>query len=142
MKPIRSGREPFEIALLSAVMLYGLTATIFFEQVSVTTLKSFPAPWGQLFIAVYGLGAGIALWGAIQASITGILVEKVGLWLVAGLGSAFAIWSFGVNGIRALAFVILVIGVAAASAARLRQIHVSNRLSTTQAGIVTDERTE
>lgn len=142
MKPIRSGREPFEIALLSAVTLYGIVATVFFDKVSVTTLKSFPEPWGHIFIAAFGLGAGVALWGAVQASITGILVEKVGLWFVAGLGSAFALWSFGVNGIRALAFVILVLGVATASAARLRQIHLSNRMSATQAGIVTDERTE
>ena len=140
MKPIRSGREPFEIALLTAVTLYGIAATIFFDKVSVTTLKSFPEPWGHIFIAAFGLGSGVALWGAIQASITGVLVEKVGLWFVSGLGSAFAIWSFGVNGIKALAFVILVLGVAAASTARLRQISVSNKLSTTQAGIVTDER--
>lgn len=140
MKPIRSGREPFEIALLAAVTLYGIAATIFFDAVSVTTLRSFPVPWGRVFIAAFGLGSGIALWGAVQASITGILVEKAGLWLVAGLGSAFAIWSFGVNGIKALAFVILVLGVAGASAARLRQIHLSNKLSTVQAEIVTDER--
>lgn len=142
MKAIRSGREPFEIALLSAIVLYGVLATIFFDQVSVTTLRSFPAPWGRLFIAAFGAGAAVALLGAVQPTITGILIEKMGLWSVAGLGSAFAIWSIGVNGVKALAFAVLILGVAAASAARLRQIYMANRASTTAAGIVTDERIE
>lgn len=136
---LRSGREPFEVALLTAITLYGIAATIAFDKFGVTTLKSFPEPWGRVFIAAFGAGALVALVGVLLNSLTGVLVERIGLWLVSGLGIAFALWSLGTVGARALAFVLLVLGVALASVVRLRQIHRQQKITSTAARLVMDE---
>lgn len=140
MKLISTGREPFEVWALSAISLYGVAASISFDRFAVTTLRNFPAPAGQVFIGLFGLGALVALTGVLMGNVTGVLIERTGLWLVAGLGAAFAAWSAGTNGSRALAFVLLVLGVAIASGVRLRNIHRQQRRSTAAAKLATDER--
>lgn len=139
---LRSGREPFEVALLGAIALYGLVVTVAFDKVAVTTLRAFPEPFGRVFIILLALGALIAVIGVLMGNITGLLLEQVGLWWVSGLGLAFSIWSYGVNDARALGFIFLILGVAIASGVRLRQIYRQKKISTTAARLLTgdDER--
>ncbi len=139
MTPIPSGREPFEIALLSAISLYGLLAVVAYDKVAVTTLRSLPGPWGYIFIAASGAAALVALSGALMVSITGLLVEKIGLWAVSGLYGAFAIWSIGLNGARSTGFAVMLLGVALAALVRVWQINRSKRVSTTAAGLIDGE---
>lgn len=136
MTPIPSGREPFEIALLSAISLYGLIAVIAYDKVAVTTLRSLPAPWGYIFIAGSGAAALVALCGALMVSITGLLVEKIGLWAVGGLYGAFAVWSIGLNGARSLGFAVMLLGIALAALVRVWQINRSKKVSTRAASLV------
>ncbi|KJK44433.1 hypothetical protein UK23_29470 [Lentzea aerocolonigenes] len=144
MKLIPSGREPFQITVLAAVVLYGLAALVDFNRFATSTLRVFPDPWGRVFIAGFALSAFAALAGMIMGNVSGVLIERIGLWPLAGIGAWYGLWSLGVNGSRALGFAAFLFALAIASICRIWKIRRAKQLSGVAAELVArapDERT-
>lgn len=126
---IPSGRNPFEIAILMACTMYGLTGLLAYEQVATSSLRSFPEWAGKLFLGCLLVGGGVALVGIARASLVGLFQERSGLVVLIGACSGYALWALGSNGPRGIGFALLMFSIAGASAARIREIHKGRDLA-------------
>lgn len=121
-------RNPFQILMIAAFGLYCIAGLIAFDRIATSTLRSFPQPWGMVFLAVAGLACSIALTGTIRSgSVRGVLLERAGLTGLAGVAAAYAVWGLAGNGLRGLAFALMLSAIAIASAWRIAQIEAARR---------------
>lgn len=124
---IRSGREPFEVSLMSVCLAYGLVALIFYNKMAATSLRLYPAPGGMIFLGLLAIGAAVTLYGLFGPgwrTVHGVHIERAGLVMLTGLCASYAVWtpfSVGARGTGLLLF--LGIAVAIPGGWRLWQIH-------------------
>lgn len=126
---IPSGRNPFEIAILFACAMYGLTGLVAYDEVATSSLRTFPEFWGKVFLASLLLGASVALVGIARSTLVGLFQERSGLVVLIGACSSYALWALGANGPRGIGFALLMFSIAGASAARIREIHKGRDLA-------------
>jgi hypothetical protein len=123
---IRSGREPFEVSILLVCLLYGVAGLAFYNRVSSTSIRLYPAPGGFIFLAALAVGAVVALYGLFGRhwqTAQGVRTERAGLVMLTGMSVAFAAWTpfaVGARGVNILLF--LGVAVAVPCVWRLCQI--------------------
>jgi len=118
-----STRSPFEVLLVAAFGIYCAASLIAFDKVATTVLRGFPQPWGLVFLGAGLLACSITMTGIIRAStMKGVLYERAGLTVLAGITFAYACWALGNTGIRGLAFALMLLALAASSTWRSVQI--------------------
>jgi hypothetical protein len=122
MRVLSSGRNSFEVAILTACLLYGLVGLVIFDRVATTTIRLFPTPFGHLVLGALASGALVALVGVARGDVFGVLLERAGMLVLLGSGLAYGLWAIGSNGLRGFAFASFLFAVAAASAGRIWQI--------------------
>jgi hypothetical protein len=116
-------RSPFEVMMVGAFGLYALIALLAFDKVATNTLRELPFPSAHLFLALATLSCVVVLAGISGATTAwGVLIERVGLVMLSGLCTAYAIWSWTNTGIRALGFAVMMLAIAGASLWRSWQI--------------------
>lgn len=122
MKVIRSGWEPFEVMLMAGLALSGFGGLLVFDRLEGSTITKFPEPWGQLLFALLGASSLITLVGAAWRTLQGIKVERAGLFGIVCLGSVYGAWAFGVNGLAAFGFAVILFCIVGASLWRMLRI--------------------
>lgn len=119
---LRSGRNPFEVWLLGACIVTGAAGFLTSQAVSGAVARALP-PWaGTLWYASLFVGASISFTGIMLRGLKSLLVERVGLLLMAGFGLVYAaavVLSAGWSGLFVAVFVA---GFAAANISRFVQI--------------------
>lgn len=131
---IQSGRNPFEVSILSACLLYGLTALFAYNEVSGTAIRAFGPLGGRMFVGLLAVGAALALFGIILHSVLGLFYERAGLIVVTGTCAAYGVVAIGQLGPRGIGFALLMAAFAVASGLRLLQIRVGRRRARERAG--------
>lgn len=119
---IKASRHPHEVLLLIGCLLWGIAGTVAFEQVAVTSVRSLPTPWGLVFYILLAVGAAVPLFGIFRAGITGALIERAGLLILAGMCLAFAVAIAFTVPVRGLGFVLLMAALGVANIIRALQI--------------------
>lgn len=131
---IPSGRNPFEVAILLACVMFGLTGLFAYDEVATNSLRAFPELWGKVFLGSLVVGAGVALVGIARSNLVGLFQERSGLVVLIGACSSYALWALGANGPRGIGFALLMFSIAGASAARIREIHKGRDLAKKYSG--------
>ncbi|WP_290055671.1 hypothetical protein [Amycolatopsis solani] len=128
-------RSPFEVLLTSAFGLYCAVGLVAFDAVATTTIREFPGPWGRVFFGAALAACGTVLFGIGRAhTALGVLTERAGLVALFGVCGCYSVWAFGNTGRRALAFGLLLLALAGASAWRTWQIGRALRTARKAAG--------
>jgi hypothetical protein len=128
-------REPFELWLLAACCASGL-AGLLAPGRAAGVLALLP-PWERYtWSAGLLLGGGTALAGVIAASPVGLLVERIGLCVLAGWCCGYGAAVVGVAGLRGTVAAAFVLGFAAACAVRAWQIGRQLRAAATGAALL------
>lgn len=136
----RRHRDPFKVMVLGALALYGVAGTFLFEKVATNSVRQLPPPLGRVFLSIYGLAAIVSLWGIFHRTRSGKLIERIGLWSVAGFGAAFGLLSYATVGLRGLAFTINLLAISIAALVRIWQIRVEAKTPETGTSPVTEGR--
>lgn len=117
-------RDPFKGLVLIFSVAYPPFAFFRFDTLAGGVLHSFPHPFGQVFLAVWFLSSGMALYGVVrQYSIQGVLWERAGLYGVAVLFLTYGVWAWGAFGGIATGFASLLTALGIAAIQRIRQIN-------------------
>jgi hypothetical protein len=126
--PFTSRRNPFQVLIISAFGLYCIAGLAAYDRVATATIRSFPIPWGMVFLGLSAVACSVALTGTIRGgTVHGILLERAGLTGLAGVSGAYALWGLGNGGWRSLAFCLLLVAIAAAAVWRVVQINAARR---------------
>ncbi|MFD4196613.1 hypothetical protein [Amycolatopsis thermoflava] len=126
--PLSGVRNPFQVMMIAAFGVYCAAGLVAFEHVATSTLRGYPEPWGHVFLGASFIACSIALTGTIRAkTVRGVLLERAGLTGLAGVTLAYAAWALSGNGVRSLAFVVLLGAMGAASAWRVAQISAARK---------------
>ena len=51
-RPHPVGRNPFEVAILLACVMFGLTGLFAYDEVATNSLRTFPELWGKVFLGI------------------------------------------------------------------------------------------
>lgn len=137
---LRRHRDPFKIMVLGAAAVYGVVGTLLFDKVATNSIRELPGPLGRIFLAVYGLAALVSLWGIFHRTRSGKLIERIGLWSVAGFGASFGLLSYFTVGLRGFAFVLLLLAISIAAVVRIWQIRMDANNTGSGTPPVTGER--
>lgn len=114
-------RHPFEVAMLFAAGVVGLSR--FLAPTSGTLEREIPSWLVVSWYAVLFCGAVTALAGiSWRDPVTGLLIERAGLWFLTVSGLVYTIVLVSSGGFRALAAAIFVLGFGGASAVRAYDI--------------------
>lgn len=124
---IQSGRNPFQVAILAACTLYGLSALVAYDTLASTSIRALGSGQGHLFLALLGTCSGTALAGVAMHNLTGVFVERAGMIGLSLVGLAFAAISAITMGGPATGFVLLMVAISAASVGRIGQIQAGRR---------------
>lgn len=125
---VRSGRHPFQVALLGVSLVSGLAGLILrgpAPSAGVDRALGAISPW---FYAALFVSAALGLLGAfwrsrdIRGLQLGLQVERAGMPLLAGAAGCYSALSLIASGGRALVAVLLIGGIALAALVRTRQI--------------------
>lgn len=123
MLGVRTGKHPHEVALLVAAFLMGTVGLLFFNTVATTTTRALPFPFGHILYGGLAIGSGVALVGVFWSKLTGALVERVGLYSLAGLSLGYAALIVANSGARGAGFGVFMAAFAIANLIRARQIN-------------------
>jgi hypothetical protein len=113
MHQINTGRDEFKLAVLGISLSYGLLCTIGYEKFTATSIKLFPGIGGRIFVGALAVGAAIALYGVLHGGIRGLLVERAGMLILAGMSLGYAAWvpaAIGTRGLGLLLFLGILVG--------------------------------
>jgi hypothetical protein len=117
-------RDPFKVGLLGASALSSPVMFWRFDWLSSGTLRSFPAPFGRLFLLWLFVSSVTALYGIVrQRTVRGVLWERAGMYGVGFLFLTYGVWAWVVFGGPATGFASLLIMVGVAAIVRIRQIN-------------------
>lgn len=119
---LRSGRNPFEVWLLAACIVTGAAGFVTSQAVSGAVARSLPHWAGTLWYAALFVGASISFVGVMLRGLKSLLVERVGLLLMAGFGLVYAAAVVAAAGLSGLFVATFVAGFAAANISRFTQI--------------------
>jgi hypothetical protein len=119
---LRSGRNPFEVWLLAACIITGAAGFITTQAVSGAVARTVPHWAGALWYAALFVGASISFVGIMLHGLKSLLVERVGLLLMATFGVVYAGAVIAVAGLNGLFPATFVAGFAAANISRFVQI--------------------
>lgn len=122
MLGIRTGKHPHEVALLSATMFLGFAGLFFYPVLATPTARALPPPFGHILYAGLGVGSLIALVGVFWGSLTGALVERVGLFSLSLHAIAYTAAIAANSGIKGLNFAAFMTAFATANLIRSYQI--------------------
>lgn len=86
-------REPFELAALFICWLSGMTGSLWYDTLADDSIRAYPGVGGRVFLALMVVGSGTALIGVFQRSLTGMRLERAGLWLLVSLCLSFTVWT-------------------------------------------------
>jgi hypothetical protein len=116
--------EPFEVAVLTISLMYGLVATFRYD-LAATSVRMYPGYGGRFFLVLLALGGLVGLMGVLNRSRWGMRLEGAGLTLLSILGLAYGLWtpfSVGARGVGLLLFLgVLLFVPSAVLARRLRR---------------------
>lgn len=119
---LRSGRNPFEMFLLGACVLSGIVGVLAPAATEGAVARVLP-PWaGSVWYAGLFVGAGISFTGVLLRGLKSLLVERVGLLLLAGFFGVYAFAVFALAGWRGVFVSLFVAAFAVAATARFVQI--------------------
>lgn len=85
--------DPFQIGVLLVCLIYGVLATGWYGTLASLSVRNYPGIGGRVFLASLAIGAFTALLGLAKNSLRGMRIERAGLWLLAAMTTAYAIWS-------------------------------------------------
>jgi hypothetical protein len=119
---IRGGTHPHEVLLLIATCLLGAAGLVFYSVLATPVVRSLPYPFGHILYAGLVAGSGIAIWGVFWRSITGALVERVGLFSLSALALSYTAAIFAFAGWRGINFGGFMIAFSVANLIRAYQI--------------------
>lgn len=130
-----SQRNPFETLIVGAFGLYCVIGLFLFDQVATSTIRGFPIPYGMVFLFVAAVSCIIVLVGIVLASrAEGVLIERAGLIGLTGLTATYAMWAFGFQGLRGVAFGVMMLAIAFSGAWRAYQISRARRIARSSVG--------
>ncbi len=97
---------PYKVCILTETVVFSALILAFFDRLTGSTLRSFPAPWGHVFVAGLTLTAALSLYGiARQHTARGVLYERAGQIGFGILLLVYAIWTATLFGTPAFTFV-------------------------------------
>lgn len=97
---------PYKVCILAETAVFSALIFFFFDRLTGRTLQSFPAPWGQVFVAGLVLTASLSLYGIIRhRTVRGVLYERAGQIGFGILLLVYAIWTAALFGAPAFTFV-------------------------------------
>jgi hypothetical protein len=116
-------RDPYKVMMIAAMFVIGVITSLAYNRVATSTLMSFPAPWGRVFLAAIVANSGMSLYGiALQHTVRGVLWERAGQWGLSVLFLIYGVWGFGLFREKATGFSTLLLALAAAAILRIVQI--------------------
>jgi hypothetical protein len=117
-------RDPFKTLILGMCFCYAPVALIWFNRIAGGTLRSFPHPFGHLFLVGLFFTTGMSLYGVVrQQSVRGVLWERAGMWGLAPLFFTYGLWAVSALGVTASGFASLLIALGLAAIVRVSQIN-------------------
>jgi hypothetical protein len=125
---VRSGRHPFQIALLAVSFVSGLAGLVLpgpAPSSGIDRALGDIAPWFYLALLLSAaLGLTGAFWRArdVRALQVGMQIERAGMPLLTGASGCYAALVLTVSGGRALVAALLIGGIGLAALVRTRQI--------------------
>lgn len=125
---VRSGRHPFQVALLVVSLVSGAVGFILRQPGPSGGVERALGPLSPWFYLCLLVSASLCLTGAfwrsrdIRALQVGLHIERAGMPILAGSCGCYAALSFINTGVRALVAVLLIGGIALAALIRTRQI--------------------
>jgi hypothetical protein len=123
-------RNPFEILMVGAYGLYSLAAIVAFGSVASNTLRQFGYGGSLVLLIASVVGAIVTLIGVSSGDkAQGVLLERAGLYSIAGPTGVYAVISVVNGGVRSSGFFLLLMALALASAFRIRQLQRAERLA-------------
>jgi hypothetical protein len=85
--------DPFEAGVLVLCLLYGGLGLAWFDRFAGRAVKLYPYIGGRVFLAMLFIGSVTALLGLTRSTVTGLRLERAGLWLLVSLGAGYAVWT-------------------------------------------------
>lgn len=140
---LRSGRSPFELFLLGACVLSGLSGLLAPSSLSLAVAKLLPQWVITMWCAGLAISGSVSIIGVLQRGVRSLLIERVGLAGLAGFGLMYSISIVSYAGLRATFAALFVAAFAAACVARFWQIGSDLKRAEADAGrpgSVDDER--
>lgn len=123
-------RNPFEILMVGAYGLYSLAAIVAFGSVASNTLRQFGYGGSLVLLIASVVGAIVTLIGVSSGNkAQGVLLERAGLYSIAGPTAVYAIISVVNGGSRSTGFFLMLMALALASAFRIRQLQRAEKLA-------------
>jgi hypothetical protein len=119
----RMGRQPHETALVFACLLGGVAGMLAFEQVASRTVQALPVGMAYAWYALMAIGGAITLAGLFFPfkGIKGLLVERSGLYILAGIWYGFGLYLMVTAGLPGLIFFLVIGAFATANVIRCRK---------------------
>jgi hypothetical protein len=85
--------DPFQVGVLLVCLIYGVVATGWYGTLASLSVRNYPGIGGRVFLASLAVGSFTALLGLTRNSLRGMRIEQAGLWLLATMCTAYALWS-------------------------------------------------
>ena len=122
MVKFRSSRHPHEIAVVIAATLIGLLGLISGQDANPSVYGAFGLEWGRAFFASMSFFSAVTLYGITRDLIAGMLIERVGLLVVAVNFALYAVAIVSERGLPGLSGTILPVVLCGAHVWRAWQI--------------------
>lgn len=119
---LRSGRSPFELYLLAACVLSGLSGLIAPSSLSLAVAQLLPTWVVTAWCAGLVIGGSISILGVLRRGLQSLLIERVGLIALTGLTLLYSVSIVTLAGPRATFAALFVAAFGAACVARFWQI--------------------
>ncbi len=118
----RGAHHPHNAALAFACLLAGIAGLAAFGHVASPTVRALPVAMAYAWFATLAVGGGVILVGLFYPfkGVKGLLVERGGLYLLAGIWYGYSIYLLLTVGLTSLLFVLIIGGVATAHVWRCR----------------------
>lgn len=127
---VRTGRQPYEVAVLVMSVVLGIVGTFVPEGISGAIDAEFNTFWSRTYWAALTLFATITLVGIHRRRVEGLLIERGGLTVMAALFGTYVYAAVATNGLAGIAASALPLSFVIASLARCWQIRDDLRLLT------------
>lgn len=125
---IHTTRSPHKLYLLIACVIGGTLGLVFPPSHGLSISDAFPGKTQLVWYAGLLIGGVLGLVGSYLRSITGILLEQAGMYLLAGLAISFAFAAFAHTGLPAIPGALILGGFGCANAVRAYHIHLDLRV--------------
>jgi hypothetical protein len=123
---VRSGDEPYQLAILGACAVWGVTGLVTLSRATTSTTSTIPLWGAYVFFAFLSATCLVSLAGVayevLRRQLFGFYLERAGLIALVGLCVCYSIWAVVASGVRAASLVYLLGAVWIASSVRIRRI--------------------